>query len=427
MKSALVMVFVATAAVLVAGQSLNATAPREEKLLNGLRLLAWNDTKAEKVTVKIRIHSGAAFDPLGKEGVMKLLADIIFPGDSAKEYFRDDLGGSLEITSNYDYIQIDATGDADKFLTILETLAAAVTNPQIDKETTERVRAPHFSKLAELEKEPAYLADRAVASRLLGSFPYGRPMMGSTQSVGRIDFADLLFAEQRFLTADNATLAISGNVKTDFALRAAKRLFGGWLKSDKKVPATFARPETPRPEIEIIDSTAPNTSELRFAMRGLARNDKDFYASKIVEMILQKRIRAREGERSFARSAANVLPGIVMLGVSSWNTETVRKIDNKIALPGDILTYQNHFLGTDVSAEEFDGAQRALFDTAAKSDPLDYWLDSQTYRFSSVKDDLAGFRNVSAADAQRVLEYLRKQSVASVLVVSSSASTVANQ
>ena len=39
----------------------------------------WNVPKSDKVTVKVRVHSGSAFDPQQKEGVMRLLADNIFP------------------------------------------------------------------------------------------------------------------------------------------------------------------------------------------------------------------------------------------------------------------------------------------------------------------------------------------------------------
>ena len=35
----------------------------------------WSDARSDKVTVKIRVHAGSAFDPQGKEGAMQLLAD----------------------------------------------------------------------------------------------------------------------------------------------------------------------------------------------------------------------------------------------------------------------------------------------------------------------------------------------------------------
>jgi predicted Zn-dependent peptidase len=68
-------------------QTTKSSAPRQEKLLNGLKLLMWNEPAADKVSVKIRIHSGAAFDTLNKEGTMALLADVLFPNESVREFF----------------------------------------------------------------------------------------------------------------------------------------------------------------------------------------------------------------------------------------------------------------------------------------------------------------------------------------------------
>ena len=220
-------------------------APRQEKLLNNLKLLMWNEPAANKATVKLRIHSGAAFDTLNKEGTMALLADALFPNETASEFFREELGGSLSVESNYDYIQITATGDSNQILAILETLATAVTKPQIDKETTAAIRAARLARIKELERNPAYVADQTVAKRLFGDYPYGKSAEGTPESLAKIDFADLLLAKQRFLTADNATLAVSGNLKPNYVFKVVRQLFGGWEKSDKRVPATFAEPNAP--------------------------------------------------------------------------------------------------------------------------------------------------------------------------------------
>ncbi len=413
------------------GQASQPAAPREEKLLNGLKLLVWNQPNAAKVTVRIRIHSGSAFDPQGKEGTMRALSDILFPNDSIREFFRDDLGGSLEVASNYDYIQINATGDADKFLTIHETISSALTNPQINKEATPPIVAALAAKVVELEKDPAYAADQAAAKRLFGTFPYGRPQMGSTASLAKIDFADLLLAKQRFLTADNATMTINGGVKPDFALRAVKRLFGGWIKSDRKVPSTFAQPEAPAKELQIIEAAGDKTSELRFAMRGIARGDANYYAAQTLEIVLANRVKAREGATAFARHQTNFLPGSVVLGVSTWKVGTVKKEGDKVALPVDIETYQNNYLQEAVKQEEFDRAKAEIAARLARRPAEELWLDADTYKLASAKDDWQKSQSVTLADVQKMLEKLQKEPVAAVLLVSSAkegeTSTVQNQ
>ncbi|MBS1797689.1 MAG: insulinase family protein [Acidobacteria bacterium] len=416
---ALSLVFVAGTAVAVSAQNRNFPAPREEKLLNGTKLLVWNDPAAPKVAVKIRIHSGSAFDPQGKEGTMQLLADILFPNQSTREFFTEDLNGSFEIFCNYDFIQINTTADADKFLTVMETLAPALTNPQITRETTAFVRKNLLARVSELEKNPAYAADQAAANRLFGAFPYGRPQLGSSASLAKIDFADLLTAEQKFLTADNATIAVSGNVKPDFALRAAKRLFGGWLKSDKKVPATFAQPAPPAAAVQILDAALEQTSEYRIALRGPARNDKDYFAWLVLENVLGNRLKSSEGGKSFVRLNADFLPGWVLFGVSDWKAGTVSKTGNQVNLPENIGSYRDQFLKDPVKNDEFEKARTEIDGQLNRKDALEFWLDRDTYGLGPVRDDWQKFQAVALPDVQRVLEKLQKEPAASVLLIGS--------
>lgn len=383
------------------GQTAKTQAPRQEKLLNGLKTLIWSEPGADKVALKIRIHNGSAFDPQNKEGVLALLAEILFPNETVKEFFREDLGGSLELISNYDYVQINATANPDQFLTMLETVASAVMNPQIDKETTQKVRAAQIEKVKELEKNPAYIADHAVAKRLFGNFPYGRAQAGTVESLGRIDFADLLFAKERFLTSDNATVAISGNVKPELALRAVRRYFGSWVKADKKVPATFRQPEAPDTTVLTTNSPDENRSEMRVAFRGIARNDKDFWTSSVLTNILRKR---HNGE---VRQESRLLPGMLLLSVSAHN----------VALPQTNKTIVDSYFNSPIKDSEFIAAKNELLNEISKKDMAEMWLDIDTYKLDSVKADLQTAQNTTAADVNKLIERFKKEPVVTVLML----------
>ena len=390
------------------------SAPRQEKLLNGLNLLVWQDASAQKETVKLRIHSGSAFDVLGKEGTMALLADALFPTDAAREFFAEDLGGSLEVASNYDYIQISATADDDKFLTMLETIANAVTNLQIDKETTERLRAARLERVKELEKNPSYLADQAVAKRLFGDFPYGRPQTGSSASLAKIDFADLLLAKQKFLVADNATLAVSGGVKADLVSRAARRFFGAWTQGDKKFPSTFRQPSLPDKSF-LFASDVDGASELRFAFRGLARSDKDFQAAQVLTQILQTRLQAQEGKAAVVRQNAFLLPGSVVFAIPKYNVGMIRVDGDKVALPVNFFTLISDLFKKEIKADEAENAKAVL--SQAQPSAIDSRLDADTYKLGAGVADAQRIESVTLADVQRVAERWSKEPLATALVV----------
>ncbi len=386
-------------------------APRQEKLLNGLNLLIWNDPTAPKATVKLRIHSGSAFDALGKEGTTALLADILFPTSAAKEFFAEDLGGSLEVVSNYDYIQINATANNDQFLTMLETIANAVINPQIDKDTTEKVRAARLEMLKGLEKNPSYVADQAVAKRLLGDFPYGRAQAGTTASLAKIDFADLILARQKFLTADNATLAVVGNVKPDLVARAARRFFGSWSQSDKKIPATFRQPDAPDTKFFLIKTEINTASELRFAFRGLSRGETDFYASQVLTAVLQNRLKKKDGDKVSIEQKSYFLPGLLVVKFSDWDASSLKLAGENTQMPQNFLDYVQDLLTANVSAEEFQAAKEKIARELNSQKAIDLWLDADTYKLAPVKDAADALAKMTLPDAQKILDRLRRETV----------------
>jgi predicted Zn-dependent peptidase len=382
--------------------------PRQEKLLNGLKVLMWNVPKSDKVTVKIRLHSGSAFDPQQKEGVMRLLADNIFPTESAKEFFTEELDGSLEVVSNYDYIQITATAKSEHLLEVLQTLANAVANPVIEKETTARLRAALAGKVKDLDKDPVYMADMAAASRLYGTFPYGRRQMGTAESVQRIDFADLIAVKERFLTADNATVTLTGNYNSDIAYRAIRRYFGAWLKSDKKVPSTFRHPDDPDTKPLTVASAALGHTEVRYALRGLARSDKDFAAFDILTRIAGARWQQEKpGAQGYtARHESHILPGHLIFGM----TQTAQPADAKI-----VSKLASALIPLNVTEAEFAKAKADAVAEFTARDLQDRWLDVDTFKGLPVDNETAAYQDATLADIQRVAERLAKNPVVTVV------------
>ena len=292
-----------------------------------------------------------------------LLSEAIFPNEEVREFFRDELGGSLEVTTNYDYIEISASSKPDQYLTMLETLANAITNPVIDKATTEIVKSRLAEKLMANEKNASHVADLAVRKRLLEAFPYGRPLSGSTASIKRIDFADLRFAYDRLFGADNVTLAISGNFPTNVGFRAARRYFGSWLKADKKVPSTFRQPDPPPAGMQIVQSPEPGVTEMRYAIRGVSRNDKDYASAVILARIMEERIKAKapaeQRANVFVRNYSNILPGVLIFGISKIRTDLAPSVTNEKP-KGDASDLLAGALGDHLTDSEFNAAKAAV-------------------------------------------------------------------
>ncbi|MEJ7624220.1 MAG: insulinase family protein [Pyrinomonadaceae bacterium] len=398
-------------------------APKEEKLLNGLKVLMWPDPAGEDVQVRIRIHAGAAFDPQGKEGVMQLLADGIFPSDAQRDFFKEDLGGSLEIVTTYDFIQINASSKPDQMLTMLETLATAVSGLAIDKEITASLKNAHVKRLQKAELDSVYVADHAAAARLLGTFPYGRSMLGTQASLAKLDFADLIEARGRFFTADNATIALSGKFDQSLAFRAVRRFFGGWLKSDKRVPTAFRQPEKSEPAMLTVVSPFAEHPEVRIAIRGFARSDPDYMASKALAKILKTRLSTTGPREAVTRinvtHEGHVQPGLLVISYTvspAWMSSGDKPATRLQTFSADAGKRVVTALISDITDSEFAIAKAEAQMEMTRKTTADWFLDSHTFALGSAATDYKALQNLSLADVKRAAARLAKNPAITVVV-----------
>ncbi|MGA9997412.1 MAG: pitrilysin family protein, partial [Pyrinomonadaceae bacterium] len=401
----------------------NAPEPRREQLLNGLQVLYLPRPADANVFLKLRIHSGAAFDMAGKAGTMALLGDALFPDASTREYFTDELGGRLEVTTNYDSINITLSGKAQKFEGIIDLLHNALINTQLNAEMVNRLRDARLKLIQETSIAPTSIADRAASARLFGDFPYGRPFSGSTETMARIDRADLLLARERFLNSNNATLVIIGGVEERRAMRALRQLLGIWRKSEQIVPATFRQPEKPDARIQIVDLPGAETAEVRFAARSLARSDRDYWAATLLALIAHDRLQASHPALAkspfFVRNEAHKLPGAFVFGA----TVPVASVADTLAAARNAA---RSFITIPPTAAELERARSealALFNKQMEqTDTLaDLWLDRETYKLDSISEQANVLKNVTAVEVQGLATRLFRDAAFATVVVGSAA------
>src|SRR5256714_749951 len=236
---ALTLVFLLANGASLSAQSIH---PEREKLLNGLSIIFWPRPGDLNVTLKLRVHSGAAFDLAGKAGTMSLLADTLFPDTETREYVSEQLGGKLEVMTDYDAINVTISGKASELERMIELLRNAVINPNLSPEAVARIREARLKELNSKSPSVAEIANRAIAARLFGSFPYAHPEVGTSETISKIERADLMLADDRFLHADNASLVVIGGVVEIRFIRAARQPPRPWAKGGPNPPGNFSPP-----------------------------------------------------------------------------------------------------------------------------------------------------------------------------------------
>ena len=393
--------------------------PSRQQLLNGLQVLLWQRPGDQNVLLKMRIHSGAAYDLAGKAGLMALLGDILFPDAETRQYFTDELGGRLDVTTDYDGLTITMVGRAGEFERMVEILRNALVSTPLTPENVTRLREGRIRVLHDTNATPSSIADRAIAARLFGEFPYGRPASGAAETVARIDRGDLMLARERFLNADNATIVVASNVDERRTMRTLRQLLGNWHKSDRLVPATFRQPEAPNEQILIVNHIGAAEAEIRLATLGLARSDRQVTAAAVLAVVGRDRWQAALAGSAkpvvFARHEAHQVPGLFVMGTSVKSADAAKAIAAARTVIRSLLT-------TPPSAAEFEKARTEITTELSKKvgDPaslIDLWLDADTFKLKPLAEQINGLRNLTPANIHEVAIRLFKDKPLATVVL----------
>ena len=394
--------------------------PEREMLLNGLRVLYWPQPGNANVLLKLRIHSGAAFDLNDRAGMMALLADALFPDPSTREYMTEELGGRLEVTTTHDAIDITLVGKSSGLERMIDFLRGSVLTTQLGVESVTALRAARVKLLSEKPSTLADAADQAIAARVLGTFPYARPATGTPASVTKVERADLLLARERFLNADNASLAVVGGVEKPRVMRALRQLLGPWGKSDRTIPSTFRQPGAPDTRVLVVDSPGATNAEIRLGIRGLARGDGDADAAAVLALVIRDRWKTAVPDLTAVsvRDEAHVLPGIFVLSASVPTAKAAKAT----TAAQDII---KSLIQTGPTAQELEGARNSVLTKLSTefSQPetmSTHWLDVDTFKSTRPSTAATLIRSLTPADIQRVTARLFKDVAMATVVVGNS-------
>jgi predicted Zn-dependent peptidase len=190
-------------------------------------------------------------------------------------------------------------------------------------------------------------------------------------------------------------------------MRTLRESFGSWRKSDRPVPATFRLPDPPDERTLVVNRPEADGVELRIALRGLARTDRDAPAARLLaEVALARWLSAfpeLKERAAFARHDAYRAGGTFRMGATLRTpAEAARALESARAVLNQLST-------TGPSASELESAARAAaasLNQGAQGDDgmASAWLDEHTYEtVAATAPEMArAVASLAPAEAQRV-------------------------
>ncbi|HET7695869.1 MAG TPA: pitrilysin family protein [Vicinamibacterales bacterium] len=407
-------------------------------LANGLQVIAVSHHEQPAVSVRLIVRAGAAQDPADKPGVAFLAATLLDQGTTTKTAEQianaiDSIGGAMGTGAGTDLSFINAVVMKDSLNFALDMVADVAQRPAFAPEEIERQRQQSLSGMQVSYEDPEFLANAVFDRLVYGFHPYGRPQSGTPQSIAALTREDLLAFHRKWFGANNAILAIVGDVTAEEAFAGAERAFGKWVKAETEVVKSVA-PPPPTRRLVIIDRPGAVQTEIRAGNLAIPRKHDDFMALDLASKVLggegaNRLFRVLRTERGLTYGASADFNALKQSGdlVAQTNTRSETTGQTLRLIVDEIWKIQRDRVGE----RELEGAQEYL----TGSFPLTIETPSQialqvlnAVFFGLDMNDLQTYRErvtaVRVEDVQRVARaYLHPDRLTIVLVGDAAAIT----
>jgi zinc protease len=250
---------------------------RIDELDNGLTVGTVEDHRTPVVAVALAYRAGARDEASSHAGVAHFLEHMMFkgsPGYGPGEIDRLTrvLGGSNNAFTSHDATVYHFTFASDRWRQALEIEADRMAALTLDPAEVDSERRVILEELAMYESEPWDALEMRVVADFFGAHPYGRPVLGTRDSLRAIDGAVLADFHGRYYRPANAVLAVVGDVGPEVPAMVAEcfAAAGGEVPSRPATPAA----EWPR-ELQRIERRQGEVPRLLLALPAPGAGDPE--------------------------------------------------------------------------------------------------------------------------------------------------------
>lgn len=219
---------------------------------NGLVVASERLPGLRSAAVGVWVRAASAHEVPAKLGAAHLLEHLVFKGTERRDARELALalevrGGSLDAYTGRDTTSYQAhVLDADLPLAV-EVLTDLVRRPLLREADLRLEREVVLEEIAGVEDAPEELAFDLHATTLWPDHPYGRPILGTRETVSALEADDLRALHGSGYFAGNCVIAAAGNVHHDQLLTVLER--EGWFESAPAGAPTSWGPPEPAPAV----------------------------------------------------------------------------------------------------------------------------------------------------------------------------------
>lgn len=301
-------------------------------LENGLRVATERMDSVRSVALGIWIAAGSRSEPPEQAGVSHFIEHLLFKGSARYSAFDiarifDDMGGEPNASTSKENTLVNARFLATDLDTAFEVMAEMVARPSFTDLDQEREVV--LEEVAMYEDSPPELIHDNLAEVVFGDHPLGRPIIGRSETLERLDLATVRAYHETHYVNPGVVIAACGMIDHD-------RLCDLALTHFRPEPgAVVPRPTLRTPEFRHVARFVEKETEqyhVCLGGPGPRRNDDDRFAVFVVDQILG----------------------------ASWSSRLFQEVREKRGLAYSVYSYTSQYSDAGLTAIYFGSREEAL-------------------------------------------------------------------
>ncbi len=259
---------------------------RTTRFDNGLQVVTEEMPQAASAAIGVFVGVGSRDETLGQHGTSHFLEHLAFKGTdelSAKDLaiLVDSFGGDMNAftTREMTSFQVRLLGEAAHLGT--DTLGKILTEPALNPTDIDSERSVILEEIAMANDEPSDFVHEQLGAAVYGDHPLGREVLGSRESILRIDQAVIKGFFSAFYRPVNMVVSAAGAVTHEAIVEQFEPTLGslsdGVMPKRRRPELIFSRPVISERDIEQV--------HVSIAFPGLPRADRRRWVMAVLDHI----------------------------------------------------------------------------------------------------------------------------------------------
>ena len=229
-------------------------------LSNGLKVIVKKDSSSPLVALQLWVEAGAADERAEEAGLAHLLEHVLFRGSSERGTGKlagevENLGGQINGFTSRDrtvyHMVLPATHARDGLRLMAQMMQLPSRGEMSDQQLQKEIQVV-LEEWKQAQDNPRSVVTSALFKTAYQLHPYGRPVIGSPETLKRINRDLLSRFYQRWYRASNMILVAVGDFDIEQAKRDITGLFASLPAAD--LPARYRPAEAPqeKPRLNVL-------------------------------------------------------------------------------------------------------------------------------------------------------------------------------